>query len=164
VPITIFFQWNTKFCSWQISLIFSQFQTWPFYPIFGLPTSTYQIPVKKSNNHSFVTRVISDFGTAKQGSGPQKLDLDPSPTKPSASSFPIIPQWPGTQNNWTQLWIESPCREFRHCSTSFDDTVSNSTQIKRPDCPSKCRPFYKSCTPSNSSRYKPKWRKLQSER
>jgi hypothetical protein len=41
---------------------------------------------------SFARRVISEFGTGKQGSGPQKLDLDPTPAIPSASSFSIIPQ------------------------------------------------------------------------
>jgi hypothetical protein len=62
----------------EVSQKFSQFQTWPFYPNFGLPTSIYQIPVRKRlpDNHSFVTRIFSDFGTGKQGSGPQKLDLD----------------------------------------------------------------------------------------
>jgi hypothetical protein len=36
--------------------------------------------------------VISDLGTSKEGSCPQKLDLDPTPARPSASTFQIIPQ------------------------------------------------------------------------
>jgi hypothetical protein len=48
-----------------------------------------------SKKDDYLTTILLSHVTlvrGKQGSGPQMLDLDPTPTSPSAFSFPIIPQ------------------------------------------------------------------------
>jgi hypothetical protein len=54
---------------------------------------------------------------------PEKTELDPAFASVSASSFPWIPQCPGTQINRTLLDKASSWNESLHYSTTLEDTA-----------------------------------------
>jgi hypothetical protein len=77
----------------------------------GVRVIFFKMPVKSLNScHGWIMNGWS--WTGKQSSSPQKLNLDPTSDRLSASSFPIIPQWIGTQNSWILYECKVPVKRF----------------------------------------------------
>jgi hypothetical protein len=60
--------------------------------------------------------------TGKTGSGPMNGSFEPILARVSASSFPGMPEWPGTQKRTTLLHEPSMLRIFMHSQVSFEWT------------------------------------------
>jgi hypothetical protein len=75
------------------------------------------------NNHYRSLCMTLESANGRQGSGPTKAELDSALASASASSFPWIPQCPGTHTSWTLLDKASSWRESLHCSTTREYTA-----------------------------------------
>jgi hypothetical protein len=76
------------------------------------------------SNHSRSLRLTLEGANEKQVSSPTKSKLDFALASASASSFPWIPQCPGTLMSWTLLDKESP-----HCSTTMEGRASKAALL-----------------------------------
>jgi hypothetical protein len=75
------------------------------------------------SNHSSSLRLTLEGANWRQGSGSTKAEFDPALASASASSFPRIPQCPGTHTSRTLLDKASSWRESPHCNTTLEDTA-----------------------------------------
>jgi hypothetical protein len=78
---------------------------------------------------ALMASLTEHLGTPRADSGPCKGKPDACLASLSASSFPGMPQWPGTQARITSFRPARTERAFRHFATRFDVTLGPSSAL-----------------------------------
>jgi hypothetical protein len=76
-----------------------------------------------------IASLTEHLGIPRAGSGPCRGRPDACLASLSASSFPGMPQWPGTQARITSFRPARTERAFRHSATRFDVTLGPSSAL-----------------------------------